>query len=217
MKNTNYSKRLENCYTGVVNDVMREMAIKNYILPSHFRSTLQDKVLAGPVFTITGQPSPDTNGHQTLLEWTGLLSKSKSGHIWVSQPNDSKVAHMGELSAETLQSKGVKGAVVDGLIRDVGFIRNLEFQVWSKGHTPADVVGYWLPTGFDVAIIIGSTTIYPGDYLLADQDGIIIIPSQIISQVLDKSEEAIQKENQVRGAILDGVDPQEAYIKYGKF
>lgn len=212
-----YSQRLEKCYTGVVNDVMRGMGLKNYILPAYLNSVLQDKVLAGPVFTITGQPSPGTDGHQTLLEWTGLLSKAKSGHIWVSQPNDLKVAHMGELSAETLQFKGIKGVVTDGHIRDVGFLRNLEFQTWSRGFTPADVVGYWLPTGFDVPIIIGDTVINPGDYLLADQDGIVIIPAQIISDVLDQSEEAIQKENKVRTAILQGTDPQEAYLEFGKF
>ncbi len=212
-----YTARLEKCYTGVINDVMRGIGLSDYILPSDIRPLISGKVIAGPVFTITGQPSPATDGHQTLLEWTGLLSKAKEGHIWVSQPNDSKVAHMGELSAETLMSKGIKGVVTDAFIRDVGFIRKMDFQVWSKGFTPADVVGYWLPTGFDVPIIIGRTTIHPGDYLLADEDGVIIIPKDRIEEILEQSEEAIQKENKVRTAILEGVDPQQAYLKYGKF
>jgi len=212
-----FTARLENCYTGVVNDVMRTMGLRDYILPSYLNELIQGKVLAGPVFTITGQPSPGADGHQTLLEWTGLLSKSKPGYIWVSQPNDTKVAHMGELSAETLHYKGVKGVVTDGFIRDVGFIKNLGFQAWSRGFTPADIVGYWLPTGFDVPIMIGATAIFPGDYLLADQDGVVIIPSKQIETVLTLSEEAIQQENKVRTAILEGTDPQEAYLQYGKF
>jgi len=217
MNTDKLTERLEKCYTGVVNDVMRSMGLRDYILPSYLSALIQDKVLAGPVFTITGQPSPGTDGHQTLLEWTGLLSKAKAGHIWVSQPNDTKVAHMGELSAETLQYKGIKGVVTDGFVRDVGFLRNMEFQTWSRGYTPADVVGYWLPTGFDIPIIIGQTVINPGDYLLADQDGIVVIPLSYIEQVLTQSEEAILKENKVRTAILDGTDPQEAYLQYGKF
>ncbi len=60
--------------------------------------------------------------HETLLAWTGLLSQAPAGSIWVSQPNDRVVAHMGELSAETLKNKGVRGCVADGFIRDVNFL-----------------------------------------------------------------------------------------------
>lgn len=211
------TEKLQQCYTGAVNDVMRAMGLSHYILPNELRPIIPGQVLAGPVFTISGHAADGADAHETLLQWTGLLSKAKSGHIWVAQPNENTVAQMGELSAETLQSKGVLGVVTDGLIRDVRFLLELDFQTWCKGFTPADVVSRWLPDGFDVPIKIGDVEILPGDFLLGDHDGLIRIPKALCAEVVERSLEAIAKESLVRKAILEGIDPQEAYLQYGKF
>jgi regulator of RNase E activity RraA len=91
------------------------------------------------------------------------------------------------------------------------------FQTWSRGFTPRDIVGYWLPRAVDVDIKIGDVIIAPGDYMIGDRDGMIRVPKAIVEDVLDKAETAIATENKVRTAILSGVDPQEAYLKFGKF
>jgi regulator of RNase E activity RraA len=135
----------------------------------------------------------------------------------VSQPNDRVVAHMGELSAETLKSKGVLGCLVDGYVRDAGFLLKMGFQSWARGFTPRDIVGYWLPTGFDVPIRIGDVMIMPGDFLVADRDGAICVPKGMTQRIVEAAEAAISTESQVRKAILDGVDPQQAYLRFGKF
>jgi len=211
------SKRLGACYTGVVHDVMRAMGLRDFTLPAELRPLFPEKRLAGPAFTIDGRVDPRADAHQTLLEWTGLLSKAKPGHIWVSQPNDRVVAHMGELSAETLKNKGVLGCIADGYVRDVDFLIEMGFQTWSRGYTPRDIVGYWLPRAVDVDVKIGDVIIAPGDYMVGDRDGMIRVPKAIVEDVLDKAETAIATENKVRTAILSGVDPQEAYLKFGKF
>ena len=66
-------------------------------------------------------------------------------------------------------------------------------------------------------ITIGEVTISTSDYVLADRDGIVTIPQKIAEDVVTKTEEVMQTENKVRKAILEGVDPQEAYLNYGKF
>ncbi|HET9822502.1 MAG TPA: RraA family protein [Burkholderiaceae bacterium] len=211
------SQRLQACYTGVVHDVMRAMGLRDFVLPAELRPILPEQRLAGPAFTIDGKVDPRADPHETLLAWTGLLSSAKPGHVWVSQPNDRVVAHMGELSAETLKNKGVLGCVADGYVRDVDFLLQMGFQTWSRGFTPRDIVGYWLPRAVDVDIRIGDVIVAPGDYLLGDRDGLVRVPKAIVHEVLDKAESAIATENKVRTAILQGVDPQQAYLKYGKF
>jgi regulator of RNase E activity RraA len=101
--------RLERCYTGVIHDVMRAQGLRDFTLPPELRPIMPERALAGPAFTIEGRVDQSLSAHETLLAWTGLLSKAPHGHIWVSQPNDRNVAHMGELSAETLKNKGVLG------------------------------------------------------------------------------------------------------------
>lgn len=211
------TERLSACYCGVVHDIMRAMGLRNFTLPLEITPLLPEKTLCGPVFTIEGRLDETADGHETLLAWTGLLSKAKSGHIWVCQPHTHDLAQMGELSAETLQKKGVLGCVVDGHARDTNFLLDIGFQTWRVGHTPKDIVGRWLPTAVDVPIQIGDVRIKPGDYLLGDRDGMVRVPREICEEVTLKSVEAMQTESKVRTAILNGSDPQDAYLKYGKF
>jgi regulator of RNase E activity RraA len=211
------TERLSRCYTGVVHDVMRGMGLKNFTFPAELRPLFPERTLAGPVFTILGRVDAEADAHTTLLEWTGLLSKARAGHIWVSQPSDRVVAHMGELSAETLKNKGVLGCLVDGYVRDVNFLIEMGFQTWSRGYTPRDIVGYWRPAGFDVEITIGDVVVAPGDYVVADRDGALRVPKGIVEEVVANAEAAIATENKVRTAILAGTDPQEAYLQFGKF
>jgi regulator of RNase E activity RraA len=211
------TERLAACYTGVVHDVMRGMGLRDFTLPPELRPILPELRLAGPAFTIEGMVDPNADAHQTLLAWTGLLSKAPPGSVWVSQPNDRTVAHMGELSAETLKNKGIRGAVLDGGIRDVNFLLALGFQAWARFFTPRDIVGWWLPKATDVTITIGDVVIAPGDYMVGDRDGLLRVPREIAEDVVTKAEAAIAAENKVRTAILAGVDPQQAYLRFGKF
>jgi len=208
---------LNDCYTSVIHDVMRAMGRKNFTLPPEITPLQPEMTLCGPAFTVEGRVDETADAHRTLLEWTGLLSQAKPGHIWVAQPNNHVIAQMGELSAETLHRKGVLGCVLDGGLRDANFLLKLGFPCWRAFHTPRDIVGYWLPTGVDTDIVIGEVQIRSGDWLHGDRDGMVCIPVEILDEVIEKAVAAMQTENKVRTAILNGVDPQEAYLKYGKF
>lgn len=210
-------KALESCYTSVIHDVMRARGLRNFTLPQRIRPLQPDRVLCGPVFTIEGRMDESADAHITLLEWTGLLSRARAHHVWISQPHNHTVAQMGELSAETLHRKGVLGCVMDGGLRDAGFILRLGLPCWRVFHTPRDVVGCWLPTGVDVPIHIDDVLISPGDWVHGDADGMVRIPGAVLDEVIEASVAAMQTENKVRSAILDGADPQDAYKKFGKF
>ena len=208
---------LGRCYTGVVHDIMRGMGLRNFTLPCEIRPLIPEQILCGPAFTIEGRPDDSADAHQTLLEWTGLLSKAESGHIWVCQPHTHDLAQMGELSAETLQKKGVLGCVLDGHARDTNFLLKIGFPTWRRSHTPKDIVGRWLPTATGIPIQIGEVRIEAGDYLLGDRDGMVRVPRKRAHEIAESSIAAMQTENKVRTAILAGTDPQEAYLKWGKF
>lgn len=210
-------ERLEKTYSGVVHDVMRAMGLRDFTLPPAIRPLFPERTLAGVVSTVRGRVDPTADAHTTLLGWTGLLSRAQADTVLVCQPNDSVVAHMGELSAETLKLKGVRGYVTDGGCRDVDFILELGFAVWCRYFTPRDIVGYWLPDAFDEPIGIGEVTVRAGDYVLGDRDGMVVLPKEQAEAIVTAAETAIATENKVRTAILQGVDPQEAYTRYGKF
>ena len=217
MSVNNYTERLSKCYSSVIHDILRDDGYKDFTLPSNIKPCKNNHVLAGQIFTMEGEINKSLSHHETLLAWTGFLSKAPSDKVVICQPQNNEVALMGELSAETLQQKGVKGYIVDGGARDMDFILKIDFPVWSSFYTPRDVVGYWHPTKFEEPITIGKTVINNNDYVLADIDGAVIIPSNIIENILDRSEKLINTENLVRKSIREGMDPQEAYLKYSVF
>jgi regulator of RNase E activity RraA len=211
------AERLRGCYSGAVYDVLRGKGYLQQTLPQYIRPLNVQHTLAGPLFTIEGKRNDSLDAHQTLLKWCELLSRAPANTVLICQPNDHTLAHMGDLSAETLAYKKVLGYIVDGGCRDSAFIENLGFPVFCKYFTPVDVVAKWAVTAFGEPIRVGEVTVLTGDYVLADRDGIVVIPAAVASEVVQETEEVLRKENLVRKAILQGVDPVEAYLQYGKF
>jgi regulator of RNase E activity RraA len=211
--------RLGALYASAVHDVLRAMGHDAVVLPSAIHPLDPTLKVAGRVWTCSGFLDHTKSRHDTLLGWTTLLSKAPAGHVVVCQPNNHSVALMGELSAETLKNKGVLGYVVDGGCRDTDFILDLRFPVFTSFHTPSDIVGRWVADidRFGQPVVIGGVAIRTGDYLIGDRDGAVVIPREIAADVVTKTEEVASTENQVRNAIRSGVDPVEAYLKYGKF
>jgi 4-hydroxy-4-methyl-2-oxoglutarate aldolase len=209
--------RLRACYTGAVHDVLRGMGHERIVLPPEIKAIEPSTRLAGPVWTVSGHIDRTQSRHDTLLGWCTLLSKTPAAHVVICQPNNHEVALMGELSAQTLKARGVLGYIVDGGSRDTDLVLDERFPVFCSFLTPSDIVERWIPDRFAQPITIGDVTIRTGDWVLADRDGVVIIPGDIVDEVVGKTEEVVRTESTMRKALIGGMDPVAAYLKYGKF
>jgi len=214
---TTVTDRLARCYTGAVHDVLRMMDYERIALPPGIKAIAPGTKLAGPIWTVSGHIDRTKTRHETLLGWCTLLAKAPAGHIIVCQPNNHDIALMGELSAQTLAARGVLGFVVDGGSRDTDLVLTQGFPVFCAFLTPSDVVARWVPDRYGEPITIGEVTIGTGDYLLGDRDGVVIIPQSIVEDVVSRTEEVVATESEMRAALVGGMDPVEAYNRYGKF
>jgi 4-hydroxy-4-methyl-2-oxoglutarate aldolase len=217
VQTTELTARLAKCYTGAVHDVLRMMGHDDIVLPPEIKAIAPGTRLAGPVWTVSGHIDRSRTRDETLLAWCTLLSRAPSGHVIVCQPNNHEVALMGELSAQTLEARGVLGYVVDGGSRDTDLVLAQGFPVFCSFLTPADIVERWLPDAFGEPITIGAVTIATGDYLLGDRDGVVIIPRAIADEVVTRTEAVVATESEMRRALLGGMDPVLAYQTFGKF
>ncbi len=205
------------CYASAVHDVLRGLGIDNCVLPPEIMALSPGQKLAGEIYTISGHIDRTLSRHDSLLAWTQVLSKVPGGKVLVCQPNTKEIALLGELSARALLVKDTKGYVVDGRCRDVDFILDLDFPVFCDLNTPADIVERWTYDRLGDPISIGTVTICSGDWLIADRDGVVVIPGDIAEQVVGETEKVMSTESEMRDAILAGMDPEQAYLKYGKF
>jgi regulator of RNase E activity RraA len=214
---TALGQRLERLYTGIVFDVMRSLGHTPGVLAPGILALERGQRLAGPVWTVHGSLVETADPHETLLGWTRMLGAAPAGSVVVCQPDNAEVALMGELSCEALQHRGIKGYVVDGGCRDTAAIRRLGFPVYCRFTTPRDIVGRWLADELGGRVAVGDVTITTGDFLLADDDGIVVLPRAQARDIVEAAEAAVLLENAVRTAILAGVDPEDAYLQQGKF
>ena len=211
------TERLSKCYASAVHDVLREKGFENCVLPPEIQALKRGQKLFGEVFTISGHIDYTLSRHESLLLWSQVLSKVPNKKVIVCQPNTHSVALMGELSARALMVKETKGYLMDGHCRDVEEIIEAKFPVFCRLSTAADIVERWKYDTLGMPITIGSVTICSGDFIIADMDGAVIIPKEVAEKVITKTEEVMFTESEMRKAILSGMDPEQAYLKFKKF
>ena len=211
------SERLGRLAASAVHDVLRGLGHDDCTLLPDIRPLSAGSRLAGRVVTISGRERAGLGTDETLLAWATLLSEIPPGGIVVCQPHTRAIALMGELSARALAIKGVKGYVVDGACRDVDLVEESGLTVFCSHVTPADIAGRWLPDPVGGPITIGRCAIATGDYLIADRDGVVILPQALAARAVAEAEAVMGTESRMRQAILAGVDPREAYLEFGKF
>ena len=211
------TSRLAAGYTGALHDVLRMMGHERIALPPAIKAIAPGTRLAGPVWTVAGHIDRTRSRHECLLGWCTLLSKAPAGHVVVCQPHNHEIALMGELSAQTLKTRGVLGYVVDGGSRDTDLVLEHGFPVFCAFLTPTDIVERWIPHAFGEPVTIGEVTVRTGDYLLGDRDGVVIIPADVVTEAISRMEEVMATESEMRAALLEGMDPVDAYNRYGKF
>ena len=209
--------RLGKLNSSIVHDALRTEGLLNQTLPPEIRPIHSNQKLFGRIWTLQGKIESKIDVHDSLLSWTNFLSEAKSNSVIICQPNNDIIALMGELSAETLFKKKVRGYIVDGGSRDIARIKEIGFPVFCKFYSPKDIAGRWKVTELGAKIKINDIEINTGDYVIADEDGIVIIPKNDAEKIILKAEQDFNTENKMRKAILSGEDPQKAYLKYGKF
>ena len=115
-----------------------------------------------------------------------------------------RISPWGELLSERSAYLGAAGCITDGCIRDSRQIRDLKFPVFAAGTNPADTKYRGKMMMYDVPGEIGGVSVAQGDLVFGDTDGIIVIPSQSISQVVNQALSKVSAENTVRDEIRAG-------------
>jgi regulator of RNase E activity RraA len=210
--------RLENLYTGAITDVLDRRGYLNQTLPPEIVPLRAGMRLAGPAYPVEGHPHRGHDHDTSIRRILEMLGSVPPGQVAVYQTNDRESAHLGELSVTSLKARGCAGVVLDGGCRDVELILREDFPVFARYLTPQDCVPRWeLVAHRDVTVTIGSVQIAPGDWVVGDRDGIVVVPSGVLADVLEEAEAKVSVEGKIRAEVREGVLPLDAYDAYGTF
>ncbi len=208
--------RFEKLYTGAVNDVLRELCLVNVALPSSIVPLRDEMVVCGPAFTIRSAMDPTLSGELELR--VKMLDELRPGHICVWNANgEDQASHWGEVMTQAAMKRGVRGAIVDGGIRDTKGILSQKFPVWYRYRSSNGALSRTKITGYQKPIQIGSVLIKPGDIILADIDGAVVIPRKIAVAVLLRSEQVEKNEIEIKEWVAAGLSSEEIHGRGGYF
>lgn len=209
--------RYEQLYPGAITDTLDELGFESRVLPSEIAPLTDDTTVAGVAFPVRGRRDLSVDYEQNLRRILRMLGEVPADSVVVTQANDEEAAHMGELMTTSLAARDCRGAVIDGGVRDVRYILDQEFPAFCRYKTPADAPPRWRCEEWDVPVRIGDVEVRPGDVVVGDVDGVVCVPGNVAEGVLERAEEIVGTESEVREAVRDGVAPLEAFDRYGKF
>jgi len=210
-------RRFSIIYTGAISDSLDQLGYRNQVLPKELKPLRPDSRFCGTALTVRGESTHVDDNNEIFIPLLKMLGDVKPHNVVITQPNDDTCSHLGELSSTTIQARGGVGAVIYGGVRDVDYINKLGLPVFHLYTTPADVVGRWCLKEYNVPIRMKNVTICPGDIIVADSDGVVVVPLSIAEDVLLRAESLVATENHVRNDVMNGVHPLESYYKHGWF
>jgi regulator of RNase E activity RraA len=215
----NLPRRLARVPTAAITDVMDEMGLQRQTLPTTIQPLTTDMRLAGYAFTARGRAhrgSPRERD-QTLRRFLTMLGAVPADSVLVLATNDNVAAHFGELSAEWFRVRRVRGAVIDGGTRDAAYLARMRFPTFVRYRSPQDSVPRWRVSDWGQPLTIGGVRIALGDVIVADLDGVVVVPRRVAHEVVARCEKLVSTENAVRKAVKRGLTPLAAYEKFGSF
>lgn len=184
------------------------------VMHSYIKPLTTETRFVGPALTVRLEP-----GNQ--VDCLDALSVAQDGDvIVVDAAGETSTSIWGGLMAGLCQMKGVTGAVVDGAIRDTDEIRDLGFQIFSKAIVPRSThspySGRMEPIEINVTIQCAGVVVKPGDLVLGDEVGVVVIPLETAAEVLEAARAQAEKEELTRAKIREGKTVEELLAEFGR-
>ena len=202
-------------YSGIISDVLDGMGYRNQALAGGISPLTDDTVIFGPAFTSIGT-TVYSMPENPLVAQCKVVDQLGEDEIYVLVTRgDYNCAVFGELFATAVNARKGAGVLLDGYARDVKALKEMKFPLFYKGRDVRTSKGRCEINECQIPVILDGVTIRPGDYILGDIDGVIVIPKEVAEEVIRQAAETVEKENEVRTRLLNGSTLQKAYKEIG--
>jgi 4-hydroxy-4-methyl-2-oxoglutarate aldolase len=191
-------------YTAVVSDSLDELGYRDQAMREFMRPLSPDDCFAGWARTVSCVDTYHIPADPYAMEIEALDSVLPGEAVIASTADSLQNAPWGELLSTAARARGARGAVIDGLVRDVRKIQALQFPVFARGIKPVDSKGRGVILDYNVPVVCA------GDY-----DGVVVVPAEVLPQVIQLATEKVEKENGSRSDLMAGAYLRDVYDKYG--
>lgn len=200
--------------TASISDALQSLGVHGYVASAIKR--VAGGKLVGPAVTVKEEPTTESLLPQHALE---AIDGAEPGSVMViDNGGETEVAAWGGLMTAGAVANRLAGVVLDTGVRDVDEIARdfAGFTVFSRSISPSTTVGRFRTVAANVPVVIGGVSVHPGDLVVGDGDGVVIVPGELVDRVLEMSEEIEQREREQTKLILESGSLLAGLAKYNR-
>lgn len=205
----------QHLYTAVLCDALDSLGLRNQSPRVALLPVTSHHVLVGRCRTTLWADMAHEDPRPYELELQAVDACQPDDVLIAAAGGSMKSGIWGELLTTAARNRGCVGAIVDGAVRDVAKIASMPFPVFARGTCPYDSLHRQRVIDLDVPVEIAGVLFRPGDLVMADADGVVVVPADVETQALQRAWNKVRGENVTRDAIRGGMKATEAYRKFG--
>ena len=198
-----------------VSDALEQLTGKKMYMTHRMRPIFTTR-FAGRALTVLLKK--ETNHDPDALK--GMLQAIDTGtanSVYVMVVEDgADIAGMGGLMGTAMSARNFSGAVIDGGVRDTAYLQKIGFPVYALGVVPSTSIGHYRFAGSNIPVTCDGVPVNPNDFIVADSDGVVVVPVGVAAEVLKLAQEMDFKEHSMYAHIERLKSIQEAVAKFGR-
>jgi 4-hydroxy-4-methyl-2-oxoglutarate aldolase len=199
-----------------VSDAMEQLYGQRAYMSHQMRPVFKTK-FAGPAVTVLLKKEEHKEGAAASQGMLDVIDNAKPGSVYVMVLDEgSDFAGIGGLMATAMKYRGFAGAVIDASVRDTPQIQKLQFPVFSRGVVPSTTINHYRFMGANVQVNCAGVAVNAGDIVVADEDGVAVVPQARAAEVLKKAQELDNTEHSMIPFIEKFRSIKEAVAKFGR-
>ena len=199
-----------------VADAMEQLYGQRAYMSHEMRPVFTTK-FAGPAVTVLLKKEEHKDGAPASQGMLDAIDAAPAGSVYVMVlPDGADIAGMGGLMATAMKFRGLSGAVIDGTVRDLPQIKRIQFPVYSRGVSPGTSINHYRFVGANVPVTCAGIRVNPDDIIVADEDGVAVVPRAKAAEVLKKAQELDDTEHRMYPFIEKFKSIREAVSKFGR-
>jgi len=199
-----------------VSDALEQLTGKRMYM-SHRMSPIFTTKFAGFARTVQLKKDEGNNDPAALGGMLAAIDQGSTDDVYVMAVEDgADIAGMGGLMGTAMSARGYAGAIIDGGVRDVAYLRKIGFPVYATGIVPSTSVHHYRFAGAQIPVACDGVTVNPGDIVAADSDGVVIVPRDKAREVLTVAQQMDFKEHSMYPVIEQMKSIVEAVKKFGR-